>query len=144
MLAEIACFFAGSDILSRFLFGMIFTWDWEDMSLFEYKRSHSVLFNVIIITEALYITFYSTKFTTINTLPFNWYFEGSVLGGGNVPKLSPHAYKLQLKIKNAANTCSNYIVVTQNNTHHISNSQKTAKSHDRGSYDICPKNNFFG
>ena len=43
-------FFAGSDILSRFLFGMIFTWDWEDMSLFEYKRSDSVLFNVILIT----------------------------------------------------------------------------------------------
>ena len=48
MLAEIACFYAGSDILSRFLFGMIFTWDWEDMSLFEYKRSDSVLFNVIL------------------------------------------------------------------------------------------------
>ena len=42
-------FFAGSDILSLF-FGMIFTWDWEDMSLFEYKRNDSVLFNVILIT----------------------------------------------------------------------------------------------
>ena len=50
MLAEFACFCAGSDILSRFLFGMIFTWDWEDMSLFEYKRIDSVLFNVILIT----------------------------------------------------------------------------------------------
>ena len=49
MLAEIACVFAGSDILSRFLFGMIFTWDWEDMSLFEYKCSDSVLFNIILI-----------------------------------------------------------------------------------------------
>ena len=44
-----------------------------------------------------------------------------------MPKFSSHAYKLQLKIKNAANTCSNDVVVTQNNTHHISNSQKTAK-----------------
>ena len=79
MLAEIACFFAGSDILSRFLFGMIFTWDWEDMSLFEYKRSDSVLFNVIVITGGTML-FYSTKCSTINTLPFNWYFEGSVLG----------------------------------------------------------------
>ena len=61
-----------------------------------------------------------------------------------MPKLSSHAYKLQLKIKNAANTCSNDGVVTQNNTHHISISQKTAKSHDRESYDICPKNTFFG
>ena len=46
-----------------------------------------------------------------------------------MPKLSSHAYKLQLKIKKtAANTCSNDVVVTQTNTHHISNSQKTAKS----------------
>ena len=51
-----------------------------------------------------------------------------------MPKLSSHAYKLQLKIKKtAANTCSNDVVVTQNNTHHISNSQKTAKIHDRES-----------
>ena len=51
-----------------------------------------------------------------------------------MPKLSSHAYKLLLKIKKtAANTCSNDVVVTQNNTHHISNSQKTAKSHDRES-----------
>ena len=35
--AEIACFFAGSYIRSRFLFGMILTWNWEDMSLFECK-----------------------------------------------------------------------------------------------------------
>ncbi len=59
-----------------------------------------------------------------------------------MPKLSAPAYKLQLKIKNAANTCSNDGVVTHNNTHHISNSQKTAKSHDRESYDICPKIRF--
>ena len=44
-------FFARSDILLHFLFDMIFTWDWEDMSLFEYKRSDSVLFNVILITR---------------------------------------------------------------------------------------------
>ena len=44
-------FFAGSDILSRFLFGIIFTWDWEDISLFECKRSDSVLFDVILITR---------------------------------------------------------------------------------------------
>ena len=44
-------FFAGSYILSRFLFGMIFTWNWEDMSLFECKRSDSVLYNVILITR---------------------------------------------------------------------------------------------
>ena len=44
-------FFAGSYIRSRFLFGMIFTWNWEDMSLFKCKRSHSVLYNVILITR---------------------------------------------------------------------------------------------
>ena len=44
-------FFAGSDILSRFLFGMIFTWNWEDMSLFECKRCDSVLYNIILITR---------------------------------------------------------------------------------------------
>ena len=82
-------FFAGSYIRSRF-FGMIFTWNWEDMSLFECKRSDSVLYNVILITRGT--IFYSTKCATVNTLPFNWYFEGSVLGGGNVPKLSAHAY----------------------------------------------------
>ena len=43
-------FFAGSYIRSRFLFGMIFTWNWEDMS-FECKRSDSVLYNVILITR---------------------------------------------------------------------------------------------
>ena len=37
-------FFAGSYIRSRF-FCMIFTWNWEDMSLFECKRSDSVLIN---------------------------------------------------------------------------------------------------
>ena len=52
MSAEIACFFAGSYIRSRFLVGMIFTWNWEDiMSLFECKRSDSVLYNVILITR---------------------------------------------------------------------------------------------
>ena len=30
---------------------MIFTWNWEDMSLFECKRSDSVLYNVILITR---------------------------------------------------------------------------------------------
>ena len=49
--AEIACFFAGSYIRSRFLFGMILTWNWEDMSLFECKRSDSVLYNVVLITR---------------------------------------------------------------------------------------------
>ena len=44
-------FFAGSYIRSRFLFGMIFTWNWEDMSLFKCKRSDSVLYNVILITR---------------------------------------------------------------------------------------------
>ena len=50
-------FFAGSYIRSRFLFGMIFTWNWEDMSLFECnilalcKRSDSILYNVILITR---------------------------------------------------------------------------------------------
>ena len=53
-----------------------------------------------------------------------------------MPKLSAHAYKLQLKIKNVANPCSNDVVVTQNNTHHISNSQKSAKSHDRENYMV--------
>ena len=31
-----------------------------------------------------------------------------------MPKLSSHAYKLQLKIKKRIKTCSNYVVVTQN------------------------------
>ena len=44
-------FFAGSYIRSRFLFGMIFTWNWEDMSLLECRRSDSVLYNVILITR---------------------------------------------------------------------------------------------
>ena len=46
-------FFAGSYnfIRSRFLFGMLFTWNWEDMSLFECKHSDSVLYNVILITR---------------------------------------------------------------------------------------------
>ena len=59
------------------------------------KRSSSVLYNVILTTS---YAFYSTKCVTVNTLPFNWYVEGSVMGGENVPKLSAHAYKLQLKI----------------------------------------------
>ena len=44
-------FFTGSYIRSRFLFDMIFTWNWEDMSLFECKLSGSVLYNVILITR---------------------------------------------------------------------------------------------
>ena len=57
MSEEIACFFARSYIRSRFLFGMIFTWNWEDMSLFECKRSDSVLYNVILITRGtMFIT----------------------------------------------------------------------------------------
>ena len=43
--ADIACFFAGYSV--RFSFGMVFTWNLADMSLFEYTRSDSVLFNVI-------------------------------------------------------------------------------------------------
>ena len=43
-------FFAGSYIRSRF-FATIFTWNWEDMSLFECKSSDSVLYNVILITR---------------------------------------------------------------------------------------------
>ena len=97
MLAEIACFFAGSDILSRFLFGMIFTWDWEDVSLFEYKRSDSVLFNVILTTGGTIL------FTPQNAqLLTCCHLIGSskvACWGRNVPKLSSHAYKLQLKIK---------------------------------------------
>ena len=132
MLAEIVCFFAGSDILSRFLFGMIYTWDWEDMSLFEYKRSDSVLFNVILITGGTIL--FTPQNAQLLTRCHLIGISKVALGGGNVPKLSSHTYKLQLKIKkNAANTCSNDVVVTQNNTHHISNSQKTAKSHDRES-----------
>ena len=135
-------FFAGSRIMSRFLFGMIFTWNSEDMSLFECKRSDSVLFNVTLITRGT--TFYSTKCATVNTLPLYWYLEGSVLGRENVPKCSAHAYKLQLTIHiTQQNISSNYVVVTQNNTHHISNSQKTAKSHDRESY-IWVKNTCLG
>ena len=132
MLAEIACFFAGSDILSRFLFGMIFTWDWEDMSLFEYKRSDSVLFNVILITGG-----------TILFTPQN----GQLLTRCHLIGISKVACWgrkcayivfscLQASTKDkktTANTCSNDVVVTQSNTHHISNSQKTAKSHDRES-----------
>ena len=74
-------FFAGSYIRSLFIFGITFTWNWEDMSLFECKRSDSVLYNVILMTRGT-IFFYSTKCATVNTLPFNWYFEGSVLGEG--------------------------------------------------------------
>ena len=44
------CLFFASPIFGQgFLFGMIFTWNWEDMSLFECKRSDSVLYNVILI-----------------------------------------------------------------------------------------------
>ena len=70
-------FFAGFYIRSRFLFGMIFTWNWEDMSLFECKRSDSVLYNVILITRGtIFFTAQNTQLLT------RWYFEGSVLGEG--------------------------------------------------------------
>ena len=75
-------FFARSDIRSRFLFGMIFTWNWEDMSLFECKRSDSVLYNVILITRGTIFFTPQNARATVNTSPFNWYFEGSVLGEG--------------------------------------------------------------
>ena len=42
----------------------------------------------------------------------------------------------------AANTSSNDVVVTQKNTHHISNFRNTANSHGRETYAICPKNTF--
>ncbi len=50
------------------------------MSLFECKRSDSVLYNVILITTGT--IFLLHKMATVNTLPFNWYCEGSVLGEG--------------------------------------------------------------
>ena len=50
MSAEIACFLQ-DPIFGHVFFGIIFTWDWEDMSLFECKRSDSVLYNVILITR---------------------------------------------------------------------------------------------
>ncbi len=45
------CFFLQDPIFGHVFFGMIFTWNWEDMSLFECKRSDSVLYNVILITR---------------------------------------------------------------------------------------------
>ena len=82
MSAEIACLLQ-DPIFGHvfFLTFMIFTWNWEDMSLFECKRSDSVLYNVILIARGT-IFFYSPKCASVNTLPFNWYFEGSVLGEG--------------------------------------------------------------
>ena len=51
MSAESACFLQ-DPIFGHGFFGMIFTWNWEDnMSLFECKRSDSVLYNVILITR---------------------------------------------------------------------------------------------
>ena len=50
MSAEIACFLQ-VPIFGNGFFGIIFTWNWEDMSLFECKRSDSVLYNVILITR---------------------------------------------------------------------------------------------
>ena len=82
--------------------------------------------------------FYSTNCATVNTMPFNWHFEGSVLGEG----MCLNCLVSTKEKKIAANTSSNDVVVTQNNTHHISNSQNTAKRHGRGSHDICPKNTF--
>ena len=63
-----------------------------------------------------------------------------------MPKLSAHSCLLaSTKEKNyAANTSSNDVVVTRNNTHHISNSQNTAKNHGRESYEMCSKNTFLG
>ena len=50
MLADIACFLQ-DPIFGQVFFGMIFTWNWEDMSLFECKLSDSVLYNIILITR---------------------------------------------------------------------------------------------
>ena len=52
MSAEIACLLQ-DPIFGHvfFLAFMIFTWNWEDMSLFECKRSDSVLYNVILIAR---------------------------------------------------------------------------------------------
>ena len=133
-------FYTGSYIRSRFLFGMLFTWNWDDMSLFECKRSGSVLYYVI---HQRHYIFYSTKCATVNTLPFNWYLEVSVLGKGIC--LNCLVLLASNKYNNyAANTSSNGVVVTRNNTQHISNSHNTAKSHGRESYDMCPKNFFLG
>ena len=45
------CLFLQDSIFGHGFFGMIFTWNWENMSLFECKRSDSVLYNVILITR---------------------------------------------------------------------------------------------
>ena len=82
-------FFAGSYIRSRFLFGMIFTWNWEDMS-FECKRSDSVLYNVILITRGI-IFFTPQNAQLLTRCHFNW-FSKVACWGWNVPKLSAHAY----------------------------------------------------
>ena len=82
MSAEIACFLQ-DPIFGHGFFGMIFTWNWEDVSLFECKCSDSVLYNYVRHTNnQRHYIFYSTKCATVNTLPFNWYFEGSVMGEG--------------------------------------------------------------
>ena len=136
MLAEIACFFC------RIRYSVTFSF-WHDrsylprigkiiMSLFEYKRSDSVLFNVILITGGtiLFTPQNAQLLTRCHLIGISkvacWgrkcaYIVFSCLQASTKDK------------KNAANTCSNDVVVTQNNTHHISNSQKTAKSHDRES-----------
>ena len=70
-------FFAGFYIRSRFLFGMTFTWNWEDMSLFECKRSDSILYNfILIIRGTIFFTPQNAQLLT------RWYFEGNVLGEG--------------------------------------------------------------
>ena len=48
---EIACFLQDPIFCHIFLIGMIFSWNLEDMSLFECKRSDSVSFNVILINR---------------------------------------------------------------------------------------------
>ena len=52
MSAEIACLLQ-DPIFGHvfFLTFIIFAWNWEDMSLFECKRSDSVLYNVILIAR---------------------------------------------------------------------------------------------
>ena len=55
MSAEIACFLQ-DPIFGHGFFGMIFTWNLEDMSLCECKRSDSVLYNVLLITRGIIFT----------------------------------------------------------------------------------------
>ena len=105
---------------------MIFTWNWEDMSLFECKRSDSLLYNVILITRgAIFFTPQNAQLLTrchligISKVAF-W--------GRECAQIVCSCLLASTKDRNyAANTSSNDVVVTQNNTHHISNCQNTAK-----------------